>query len=65
MCQFDAEIRSLEDRLGMTPKARLQLGVEFGKAVKTLDDLNKTLNADEEEDPRKQEKTTRKKAAGQ
>lgn len=51
---LDAEIRQLEDRLGMTPKARLQLGITFGDAMRSLHDLNRDLQRDDEEedDPR-------------
>ena len=54
MLQLDAEIHQLEDRLGLTPKSRLQLGITLGDAMRSLDDLNRKLMADdnEEEDPR-------------
>jgi len=48
---LDAEIRQLEDRLGKTPRARLQLGVTFGEAMKSLDALTEALQ-DDDEDPR-------------
>jgi hypothetical protein len=34
----DAEIRALEDRLGLNPRARLQLGLQFVSARQKLDD---------------------------
>lgn len=37
---LDAEIRQLEDRFGLSPKARMQLGVAFGEAHRSLDALN-------------------------
>lgn len=37
---LDAEIRQLEDRFGLTPRARMQLGVAFGEAHRSLDALN-------------------------
>ncbi|MBA3778215.1 MAG: hypothetical protein H0X16_02710 [Chloroflexi bacterium] len=37
---LDAEIRQLEDRLSLTPKARMALGVAFGEAHRSLDALN-------------------------
>ena len=39
MAPWDTEIRNLEDRFGLNPKARIQLGVQLGQARKTLDDL--------------------------
>lgn len=56
MSVFDAEIRQLEDRLGLTPRARLQLGIVFGEAAQSLAALNRSLNEDESDnddnDPR-------------
>lgn len=52
MSQLDVEIRQLEDRLGMNPVARLRLGITFASAQKSLRDLNRNLEIDEEEDPR-------------
>lgn len=52
---MDAEIRQLEDRLGLTPQARLKLGVTFGDAARSLDDLNRDLDVDDDatrQDPR-------------
>ena len=51
------EIRALEDRFGMTPKARMALGIAFGEAARSLSDLNQMLEYDDgdeadEEDPR-------------
>lgn len=40
------EIRALEDRFGLTPKARLALGVAFGDAARSLSDLNRMLEDD-------------------
>lgn len=45
---LDAEIRSLEDRFGVTPQARLRLGIQFGEMAKNLEDMNDRLNDDEE-----------------
>jgi P27 family predicted phage terminase small subunit len=53
--ELDGEIRQLEDRFGLSPKARLQLGVQYGEAKKTLDTLNADLALDlepDEDDPR-------------
>ena len=52
MSAMDTEIRQLEDRLGLTPKARAQLGIRIGQGRRTLDDLNQELESDSEEDPR-------------
>lgn len=53
VAQCDAEIRALEDRFGLSAKARLQLGITFGEAKKTLEDLNRDLDDDDEHpDPR-------------
>lgn len=52
---MDAEIRQLEDRFGLTPQSRLRLGVTFGAAARSLEDMNRDLNRDEDdygEDPR-------------
>ena len=57
LCSYDGEIRQLEDRFGLTPMARLRLGVQIGTAARTLDDLNRQLDHDDEnetEDPRLQ-----------
>ena len=57
MLAYDAEIRQLEDRFGLTPMARLRLGVQLGAAQRTLADLNRALEEEErgdEEDPRLQ-----------
>lgn len=51
MCRFDAEIRQLEDRLGLTPRSRLQLGIVYGEAKGSLDEINRSLEIDDQ-DPR-------------
>lgn len=49
-------IAQLEDRFGLSPKARLQLGVTLGQAHASLEDLNNSFalppEGDEPEDPR-------------
>ncbi len=35
-----AEVRALEDRYGLSPRSRLQLGIAFGEAHRSLDALN-------------------------
>jgi P27 family predicted phage terminase small subunit len=47
---MDAEIRALEDRFGLSPIARLRLGVALGEAAKSLDELNRSLDADDDPD---------------
>lgn len=47
----DAEVRSLEDRFGVTPQARLRLGIQFGEMAKNLEDMNDELNTDQEANP--------------
>ena len=36
IASMDAEIRQLEDRFGLTPKARMTLGIALGQAKRTL-----------------------------
>lgn len=37
---LDTEIRQLEDRFGLTPRARLTLGITLGEAHRSLGELN-------------------------
>ena len=39
MGAWDSEIRQLEDRLGLSPKAQLQLGIQITQARKSLAEL--------------------------
>ena len=54
----DAEIRQLEDRFGLHPKAGLQLGIVYGEAARSLEELNARIanaavaEANAEIDPR-------------
>lgn len=41
---FQAECRQLEDRFGLSPKARLQLGITFAESHRSLSDLNRQLS---------------------
>lgn len=54
--QLDGEIRQLEDRFGLSPRAWLGLGITLGEAARSLADLNRELEdeagADGEVDPR-------------
>lgn len=54
MSDLDAEIRQMEDRLGLTPRSRLQLGITLSEAAKSIKDLNEALEIDEAEDPREE-----------
>jgi len=47
LLKIDAEIRNLEDRIGLNPKARVSLGIQIGQAKKTLSDLNSELELEE------------------
>lgn len=55
---MDAEIRQLEDRFGLHPKAGLTLGIVYGEAARSLEELNARIanaaaaEAEIEEDPR-------------
>ena len=42
---FQAEARQLEDRFGLSPMARLRLGITFADAQASLDGLNARLAA--------------------
>ena len=55
MAAWDAEIRQLEDRFGLTPLSRLKLGLTFSEAQRTLEDLTRSLDeadGDDGDDPR-------------
>lgn len=45
MLKYGAEIRQLEDRFGITPRSRYQLGFTFGAAGNTMMDLNARIAA--------------------
>lgn len=50
---FDGEIRQLEDRYGLSPAARLRLGIQFNTYRQSLKEMNDDLNSDADEaDPR-------------
>lgn len=55
--ELDREIRQLEDRFGLTPLSKLQLGVTFGDAARSLEDLNRAFEnqqpEEDEPDPRR------------
>lgn len=43
-------VAPLEDRFGLSPLARLKLGVQFGQAAESLDAINAALAGDTDED---------------
>lgn len=47
MLKIDAEIRNLEDRIGLNPKARVTLGIQLVSAKKSLSDLNTELDLED------------------
>jgi hypothetical protein len=50
---LDSEVRALEDRYGLTPAARLKLGIRLGEAARSLEDLARDLDDDWDEDERR------------
>lgn len=59
VASLDARIQTLEDRFGITPAARLKLGIVLGAAAKSLEDLNASFTSGDtdeaegdDEDPR-------------
>ena len=53
IASLDGRILALEDRFGITPMGRLKLGLTFGAAVKTLEDINADFEDHvDEPDPR-------------
>ena len=48
----DAEIRQLEDRLGLSPRGMAQLGSSFIAAQRSLDDLNRSMESEPEDHDR-------------
>ena len=53
IASLDGRIGQLEDRFGLSPMARLKLGVKFGEALASLDQINARMGADDgDEDPR-------------
>lgn len=54
IASLDGRIVALEDRFGLTPAGRLKLGIVFGAAARSLEDLNRGFDDDDEahEDPR-------------
>lgn len=53
MKEYDAEIRQLEDRFGMSPSARQRLQADLGDDSGSLEELNRQLMGDDDaRDPR-------------
>ena len=52
VAELEGAVRALEDRFGLTPKARLQLGVEFATAQRSLRKLNADMEVEDGPDPR-------------
>ena len=50
VAECDKEIRQLEDRLGLSPLARLKLGVTFGEMHRSLEGLTGEITADDDDD---------------
>lgn len=51
VAKCDAELRALEDRIGLSPKARLQLGITFAEAATSLDELNAFMDGEDANEP--------------
>jgi P27 family predicted phage terminase small subunit len=54
---LDGRIVAAEDRFGITPLARMKLGIAFGDAARSLDGINEEFDrddedSDDEDDPR-------------
>jgi len=47
---LEGKIAALEDRFGLTPLSRLRLGVTLGQAAASLDDLNKSMAYEDDDD---------------
>jgi P27 family predicted phage terminase small subunit len=50
VASLDARIDRLEPRFGITPKGRLDLGIAFGQAAKSLEGMNAEFDEDDTED---------------
>lgn len=50
--ECEQEIRQLEDRLGLSPAARLRMGAVMAGAKRGLDQVNSSLETTDQEDPR-------------
>jgi P27 family predicted phage terminase small subunit len=52
LAQLESQISKAEAAFGMTPIARLRLGIALGEAARSLESLNQELEADDDDDPR-------------
>lgn len=52
LSQLEGQISKAEAAFGMTPIARLRLGIALGEAARSLESLNEELAADDDDDPR-------------
>jgi P27 family predicted phage terminase small subunit len=50
LAQLDSQIAKAEAAFGMTPIARLRLGIALGEAARSLDELNRALDDDGDDD---------------
>ena len=50
LAALDARIVALEDRFGLSPKARLGLGIDLGRATRSLEGINAGFTAPDEAD---------------
>ena len=50
LMKLEGAILRLENELGLTPSARLRLGITFADSMSSLDDLNQRLSADVDDD---------------
>jgi P27 family predicted phage terminase small subunit len=48
LATLDGRIVALEDRFGITPLARMKLGIAIGEAARSLEDLNREFEEDED-----------------
>lgn len=57
IASLDGRIDRLEPRFGITPKGRLELGITFGAASKSLEEMNRAFDdedaGEEDDDPRR------------
>lgn len=49
MLDLRKQIRDYEEAFGLTPRARFKLGITYGEAQRTIHDLNKSLDDDEDD----------------
>ena len=52
LAQLEGQISKAEAAFGMTPIARLRLGIALGEAARSLESLNEELEAGDDDDPR-------------